>query len=181
MSQDTTPPVTESSAEPETDSTPTQASPASGDVIADLQAKVAEFQAGWQRERADFANYKRRKEQEVTEGKARGVQDAVVKFIPIIDDFERAMSNLPPELSGNPWVSGIGLLLNKFDKVLAELHVEKIDPTGQPFDPSRHEAIGVDPEAEGKGIASGHVSETLQKGYVSGERVLRSALVRVAP
>ncbi|MCU0476035.1 MAG: nucleotide exchange factor GrpE [Anaerolineae bacterium] len=163
---------------PPTDPT---AADVSGDVLSDLEAKVIEFQAGWQRERADFANYKRRTEKELSEAKARGAQDAVVKFLPIIDDFERAMANVPADLQDNPWIRGVGLLLSKFDRILGELHVEKFDPTGQPFDPNRHEAIGIDPEAEAKGIPSGHVSDTLQKGYASGERVLRVAMVRVAP
>lgn len=180
MSQDTNTPVNDPAATDSSDAPPEAAAPSNA-VMADLEAKVSEYLTGWQRERADFANYKRRAEKEQHDAKARGAHDAVLKFLPIIDDFERAMANIPAEFKDNPWFGGISLMLSKFDKMLAELHIEKIDPVGQPFDPNRHEAIGVDPMAESKGIASGHVSETLQKGYASGERVLRSALVRVAP
>lgn len=180
MSQDTNTPVNDSAAT-DTQDTPPEAAAPSNAVLADLEAKMSEYLTGWQRERADFANYKRRAEKEQLDAKARGAHDAVLKFIPVIDDFERAMANIPAELKDNSWFGGITLMLNKFDKVLAELHIEKIDPVGQPFDPNQHEAIGIDPEAASKGIPSGHISETLQKGYASGERVLRSALVRVAP
>ncbi len=177
MSQDTNTPVNDPAAT--TQDAPQEAASPSNAVLADLEVKMSEYLIGWQRERADFANYKRRAEKEQYDAKTRGAQDATLKFIPLIDDFERAMANIPADLKDNPWFSGITLMLNKFDKALTELHIEKIDPVGQPFNAHQHEAIGIDPEA--KGIASGHVSETLQKGYVSGERVLRSALVRVAP
>ncbi|MCU0463888.1 MAG: nucleotide exchange factor GrpE [Anaerolineae bacterium] len=177
MSQDANTPVNDTAA-PDAEN---EAAAPSHAAMSEWEAKAAEFQAGWARERADFANYKRRVEKEVGASKTHGVQDAVAKFLPIIDDFELAMANVPAELEGNPWMNGVGLLLNKIHKMLDELHIEVIDPTGEPFDPSRHEAIGVDPEAEANGIASGHVSQTLRKGYASGERVLRSAMVRVAP
>ncbi|MCU0511051.1 MAG: nucleotide exchange factor GrpE [Anaerolineae bacterium] len=149
----------------------------------DLELEKARVEAqinltGWQRERADFANYKRRTDKEMKEARERGSLEAITKMLPILDDFERALTNIPPELQSHPWVSGTALILKKFDKVLDEFAVEVIDPVGQPFDPHRHEAIGTDASTDE--IASGHVTVTLQKGYASGERVLRPALVRVA-
>ncbi|NOG50655.1 MAG: nucleotide exchange factor GrpE [Chloroflexi bacterium] len=140
-------------------------------------AKIEEYKDGWQRERAEFTNYKRRVEREQAEVRQRGIQDTVTRLLPIIDDFERAMQHVPEELKDNSWIGGIDLLLNKFDKFLTEMNVEKIEPTGKPFDPTLHEAIGVEDTDE---VESGFVSTTLQKGYISGDRVLRSALVRVA-
>jgi molecular chaperone GrpE len=158
---------------------------AGGAVPADLQAQLTKAQAeaqinltGWQRERADFANYKRRIEKELKESRDRGALDAITRMLPVVDDFERALQNIPADLKDHPWVSGTALILKKFDKVLDEFAVEIIDPVGQPFDPHRHEAIGTD--ASTAEIASGHVTVTLQKGYASGDRVLRPALVRVA-
>lgn len=145
--------------------------------VAVLLAKIEEYKDGWQRERAEFTNYKRRVEREQAEVRQRGIQDTVTRLLPIIDDFERAMQHVPEELKDNSWIGGIDLLLNKFDKFLTEMNVEKIEPTGKPFDPTLHEAIGVEDTDE---VESGFVSTTLQKGYISGDRVLRSALVRVA-
>jgi molecular chaperone GrpE len=98
-------------------------------------------------------------------------------MLPIMDDFERALQNIPDELKTHPWVSGTALILKKFDKVLEAHNVTIIDPVGQPFNPHQHEAIGTD---SSDAYPSGHVTVTLQKGYLSGERVLRPALVRVA-
>lgn len=139
--------------------------------------QAAEYLAGWQRTRAEFANYKKRVERELSESHQRGAIDAVVRVLPIIDDFERAMQNVPADLEGHAWINGISMLLRKFDKLLSDFDVQPIDPVGEVFDPSRHEALGMD---DSDTIASGHVTVTLQKGYISGDRVLRPALVRVA-
>jgi molecular chaperone GrpE len=103
--------------------------------------------------------------------------DALIKFLPIMDDFERAMENVPEDLKDNPWFSGISLLQGKFKKLLEEYDVEEVIPTGELFDPNMHQAIGMDESDE---VESGHVTATLQKGYSTGERILRPALVRVA-
>lgn len=184
MSQDTTTPVNEaenSAAQDAAQEAPNEApevnAPVSPEVTA-LLAKIEEYKEAWQRERADFMNYKRRAEREQSEARGRGAQDAVMKMLPVMDDFERVMQVVPAELSGNPWFEGIELLFSKLDKVLADVQVEKIDPTGQPFDPNMHEAVGVDEPTDE--VPSGHVTVTLRKGYVSGSRILRPAVVRVA-
>lgn len=133
---------------------------------------------GWQRERADFQNYKRRMEQQLREAKELGAHDAIRRLLPIIDDFSRAVDNIPADLNDNPWVSGTAMILKKLDKLLEELSVQIVDPIGQPFDPRLHEAVGMDEASDD--YPSGTVTATLQRGYISGERVLRQALVRVA-
>jgi len=69
------------------------------------------------------------------------------------------------------------LIRDKFQGVLQSYQVTEINPLGEPFDPSRHEAIGADNNDE---VESGHITAVLQKGYICGDRVLRPALVRVA-
>jgi len=132
---------------------------------------------GWQRSRAEFTNYKRRMDREIGQMRDRAAFDTIAQILPIIDDFERALENIPGDLQDHPWVSGTALILRKFEKLLEQHQVEPVDPVGEPFDPHRHEAIGMDDSSE---YDSGIVTTTLQKGYISGERVLRPALVRVA-
>ena len=132
---------------------------------------------GWQRARADFANYKKRTEREISDIREQALLDTLVKFLPVIDDFERAMENIPQDVKDNSWLDGVTLIQRKFAKILEDHAVITIDPTGEVFDPSRHEAIGVDDSSD---YESGHVSATLQKGYACGSRILRPALVRVA-
>lgn len=145
--------------------------------VAKLQRDVQTNLEGWQRSRAEFTNYKRRMEKELRDASDKGSHDTLKKLLPIIDDFARALANVPTELQGNSWVNGTALIMKKFDRLLEEFAVQEIDPVGQPFDPHKHEAIGADSDTD---YASGIVTVTLQKGYVCGETVLRPALVRVA-
>lgn len=154
------------------------------DEIAKLQAELDKVKQevqtnldGWQRSRAEFTNYKRRTSQELGESRERGALDALGKVLPIMDDFERALDNIPEDLQDHPWISGTSLILKNMQKVMDEYNISIIDPVGEEFDPNFHEAIGTEDDSE---FESGFVSITLQKGYRSGERVLRPALVRVA-
>ena len=103
--------------------------------------------------------------------------DLMTRLFPILSDFELAMSNVPPELQNHSWLEGISLIQKKLQKILEDGGVVVMDPTGQPFDPNWHEAVGTD---EDTAAQSGYVTATLQKGYRVGDRVLRPALVRVA-
>lgn len=132
---------------------------------------------GWQRSRAEFSNYKRRTQQELADSKKNGALDALGKILPVIDDFERALDNVPAELKEHDWTIGTALILKNIQKVLDEYNVEVLDPVGEEFDPMMHEAIGMDDSGE---YESGIVTTTLQKGYKSGDKVLRPAMVRVA-
>ena len=141
------------------------------------QTQAQEYLEGWQRARAEFANYKKRIERELKDSHSSASGSVLKDILPAIDDFERAMSNVPPQLKDDAWVNGVGMVLRKLNKVLDDYGVVVIDPTGKEFDPSHHEAIGMDDSDE---VASGHVTVTMQKGYLLGDRVLRPALVRVA-
>jgi molecular chaperone GrpE len=142
------------------------------------QAKAQEYLDGWQRARAEFANYKKRAERDLRESQQTASGDVIQTLLPIIDDFDRAMSNVPGDLQGNAWLNGVALIQRKFMKLLDEYGVASIEPTGEAFDPTLHEAIGTDEATEA--APSGYVTATMQRGYKMGERVLRPALVRVA-
>ena len=142
-----------------------------------VQAQAQEYLEGWQRARAEFANYKKRVEREMKDSHSSAAGSVLKDILPVIDDFERAMSNMPDELKDNAWIGGVGMIQRKLNKILENYNVTIIDPTGDAFDPNLHEAIGMDEAGE---IESGHVSATMQKGYLLGDRVLRPALVRVA-
>jgi molecular chaperone GrpE len=148
-----------------------------GNELEKLRAEVQTNLDGWQRSRAEFANYKRRTQQEITESKQRGALEALGKVMPILDDFERALGNIPAELKDHAWTNGASLILKNMQKVLDEYAIEVIDPVGEEFNPSFHEAIGTEDSSEHE---SGVVTVTLQKGYKSGDKVLRPALVKVA-
>src|SRR5829696_4637222 len=96
--------------------TKTQESPNStnGDMDA-LRREAQSNLEGWQRSRAEFLNYKKRTDREIKESHERASLDALAKMLPVIDDFERAVQNIPEDLKTNPWVSGTALIQRKFD------------------------------------------------------------------
>ncbi len=145
--------------------------------LADAQAKTAEYLDGWQRARAEFANYKKRAEQERADSYANATAETLRKFLPILDDLDRALANVPPDKADDDVIKGFSLISRKLLTLLETSGIKIINPVGEEFNPAFHEAIGQD---ESSDVASGHISAVLQKGYLHGDKVLRPALVRVA-
>ena len=142
------------------------------------QKQTSEYFEGWQRERADFINYKKRNERELELLKLNYKADLLKKYLTISDDLSLAMRNCPKEgESVDAWIEGIDLILHKLEKINENEGLVKIEADGQEFDPKLHEAVTHEecPEVE-----SGRIIEVLQNGYKLGERVIRPSLVRVA-
>lgn len=142
-----------------------------------VRAEAEEYKQGWQRARAEFANFRKRVDRERTTLYQEASLDVIARLLPIIDDFERAMLNVPTDIDDHDWVKGVSLIRQKLNTLLDSYDLEEINPVGEPFDPMFHEAVGVDQSDE---IASEHVTMVLQKGYAWGDRVVRPAMVRVA-
>jgi molecular chaperone GrpE len=140
-------------------------------------AERDEFKDALQRERADFSNFRKRIQREQQELRSMIVAETVQKFLPVLDDFERAMQNLPDNVTDSDWFQGFQLIEKKFDDVLASYGIEKLDPLGEPFDHNFHDAIST---ADSDEYESGTVMDVLQKGYVMGGKCIRPAIVRVA-
>jgi molecular chaperone GrpE len=147
------------------------------DRLADLQTKADEYLAGMQRERAEFINYKRRVERERTMLYQNAKHEVIEKFLPALDDFERAVANAPEDVKDSDWVQGILMIERKLYGVIESLGVVEIEALGELFDPNLHEAIA---QGESDEYESGHVMDVLQKGYKHGDKVVRPAMVRVA-
>ena len=143
--------------------------------LEEAEAKAAEHLNGWQRAQADFVNYRNRvqRDQELMKSVMKG--DIIKKFLPVLDDLERALQNLPSD-SGS-WIGGIELIHKKLQSILESEGVTRIEAEGQLFDPNFHEAISYEPNET---VESGHVIAVVQNGYMLGERVIRPAMVRVA-
>jgi molecular chaperone GrpE len=142
------------------------------------QAQAAEFLDGWQRARAEFANYKRRTDQERLDLLANAGADVLTRLLPIVDDFERAANTLPDDLKDKSWVNGVMLVHRKLTGLLEQSNVKPIQVTpGELFDPNLHEAIT---HEDSEQFGGGQIISEVQRGYRLGERVLRPAMVRVA-
>lgn len=153
------------------------ATPSLEDQVKELQTKAKEYLDGWQRERAEFANFRRRVDKERDEISQSAAVDVLVKLLPVLDDFDLAIANVPAEKANEEVMKGFQMIHRKLGGLLENTGIKVINPVGEPFDPAQHEALGQDPAGE---TPAGHVSAVLRKGYLYGAKVLRAALVRVA-
>jgi molecular chaperone GrpE len=143
-----------------------------------VKAQAAEYLDGWQRSRAELANARKRFEKE--RGEAGQLANSILlrRVLPALDDLDRAMSTLPPDLADHSWVNGIALVQRKFLAALESADVKPIDlKPGDKFDPAKHEAVT---HEENEQYKESEIIAEVQKGYWLGEQVLRPAMVRVA-
>jgi len=145
--------------------------------LEEQKAKAAEYLDGWQRARAEFANYKKRIEKEQDDMLRSANGAFITKLLPVMDDFERAFEVLPPGLVGMTWLEGIALIYRKLQMLLEQEGVTVIETKGQMFDPTLHQAVTYE---ESKEHEEGQIIGQVQKGYKMGDKVLRPSLVRVA-
>jgi len=141
------------------------------------EVKAAEYLEGWQRAQAEFTNYRKRQERERELMRFEAVGRVVKRYLPIVDDMQRALRDRPLEGEGAAWAEGVELIYRKLMSILEVEGVTIIEAEGQMFDPNLHEAVV---QSESDEHESGIVIEVLQTGYKMGERVLRPAMVRVA-
>jgi molecular chaperone GrpE len=143
----------------------------------EAQRQADENLDGWQRARAEFANFKKRIEREKWEERARLKGEIACKYLSVLDDIERALKDVPENPEVESWAEGIDLIYRKMQSILESEGVELISTQGEVFDPNFHEAIAQD---ESDDHEEGEILEVLQQGYKIGDRVLRPAVVRVA-
>jgi len=142
------------------------------------RAKADEYLAGLQRERAEFANYKRRTAEEREAMLGLASEDLIRKVLALADDFDLAIEARPPTIATDPWVEGVVAIDRKLRALLESEGVRQIDATpGTPFDPREHEAIANVP---GTGRPEGEIVSEIRRGYRLRDRVVRPALVTVA-
>ena len=139
--------------------------------------KSAEYFDGWQRERADFTNFRKRIERDQVQTRQNITANIIRKYLVVLDDLDLALKNRPQDGEGASWADGIELISRKLHTVLENEGIQPLNPEGEEFDPSYHEAITSEDSPDHE---SGQIIEVLQKGFILGERVIRPARVRVA-
>jgi molecular chaperone GrpE len=137
------------------------------------KTKAEEYLANWQRSQADFINYKRRSEKEKEELGEYSRAAIVQCILPILDDFERAISAMPDEAVDASWVEGVRMIEKKLRTILESEGLSCIEAIGEPFDPYQHEAVRQDSGDEGI------VLDEVQKGYKFNDKVIRASQVVV--
>lgn len=140
--------------------------------------KIKDLQEAFLRNQAELQNYKRRKEEEITKMLKYSEEDIVKDFLPIIDNFERAIKMDDNDLSDevSKFLEGFKIIYANTVSLLEKYEVKEIDADGLEFDPTYHHAVLTEHD-ESK--PSGVVLEVLQKGYIYKDRVIRPSMVKV--
>ena len=137
--------------------------------------EVEQYKDKYLRAVAEFDNYRKRTLKEKAELLLNGSEKAVCAFLPILDDFERAIADKTEDV--NAIKEGMQIIFNKFDKTLESLGVKKIETEGKDFDVDFHEAVAMVP---GMGDdKKGKVIDCVQTGYQLNDKVIRHAKVAV--
>ena len=127
---------------------------------------------------ADFDNYRKRMNRQNEEARQFAVADVVTALLPGFDNLERALSAARQNDASTSAsiVEGVHMVLRQFQEALAKVGVREVQTQGQPFDPTRHEAVDtVSVPASDEGL----VVEETQRGYLLNDRLLRPAKVIV--
>ncbi len=152
----------------------------SSHTAADLEAKLdkaqkelEEIRDQYQRMLAEYANYKRRTEQEKEKIGAFTTAELLSGLLTSLDNMEKAVESE----DGPEYKTGIDLVMRQFREALGKLGLEEIKALDEPFDPNFHNAVM---REDADGVEPDTVTAVFQKGYKMGERVLRPAMVKVA-
>ena len=140
-----------------------------------VKKEVEQYKDKYLRAVAEFDNYRKRTLKEKAELLLNGSEKAVCAFLPILDDFERAIADKTEDV--NAIKEGRQIIFNKFNKTLESLGVKKIETEGKDFDVDFHEAVAMVP---GMGDdKKGKVIDCVQTGYQLNDKVIRHAKVAV--
>ena len=145
--------------------------------LGEMTTKAEEYLDGWQRARAEFANYKKRVLRENTDIRQVARGEVIKLYLDIADDLGRALQEKPDDGEDGSWADGIEIIYQKLRSRLEAEGIKPMNPLGEDFDPNIHEALM---KEESEEYESGQIIEVMQEGYWIGDKVLRPALVRVA-
>lgn len=143
----------------------------------EANGKVAMLEDKYLRQVAEFDNYRKRTMKEKAELIKNGGERAIESILPVLDDFERALSNMAKDENAAEMMTGVELIYNKFVNILKQNGLQKIETEGADFNTDYHEAIAMVPAPDEK--LKGKVLDCVQAGYTLNDKVIRHAKVAV--
>ena len=149
--------------------------PSVEELLAAAKEENAKLQDLYMRALAEAENARRRAEESVEKAHKFGVEKFAKNLLPVLDSLEKAL-----ELSSNsedPVMQGVQATYRQFVQAMEKSGMTEINPVGEKFDPTRHQAIAMVPAQEGQ--TSGQVAQVFQRGWLISDRVLRAAMVSV--
>jgi molecular chaperone GrpE len=145
--------------------------------LAEKNLEVQQLLAKYRSASEEFDQARARLRKELSKDVERGRRSMLVSFLEILDNLDRALE-AGADRAGDPFVLGVSLVRQQFLTTLEGFGVSRTDPLGEPFDPSRHEAVST--VAAPSGTAPGLICGVVRPGYLIGDEVLRPAQVAVA-
>ena len=145
--------------------------------LAEAMEKNAELQDKYLRQAAEFDNYRKRTIKEKTELIKSAAEKLMVAELPVVDDMDRALENMEKGMDADACIEGFKLIVHKFNNILTQNGLEKIETDGQEFDTDFHEAIALIPAPSEE--LKGKILDCVQPGYKLGDKVIRHAKVAV--
>ena len=139
--------------------------------------KIATLEDKYLRQVAEFDNYRKRTIKEKAELIKNGGERAIESILPVLDDFERALSNMAKDENAAEILTGVELIYNKFVGILKQNGLQKIETEGADFNTDFHEAIAIIPTPDEN--MKGKVLDCVQAGYTLNDKVIRHAKVAV--
>ncbi len=137
--------------------------------------KIEQLEDRVKRQMAEFENFRKRTDKEKSQMFDMGAKSVVEKILPVIDNFERGLENIPDGCD-TAFVDGMQMIYKQLTAELDKLGVKAIEAVGQPFDPNFHNAVM---QVESEEYESGTVAQELQKGYMYHETLVRPSMVAV--
>ncbi len=161
-----------------------EAEMAQPDQVAELQAQVegltqdkTNLYDQMLRRQAEFENYRKRVERERAESLHRSRAEVLLELLPVVDNFDRALSSLESGGDAQSLRQGVELIHRQLSDALLKFGLEPVPTVGEAFDPHMHEAVTTEQSSEHE---ENTVIEEFQKGYKLGDKLLRPAKVKVA-
>lgn len=143
----------------------------------ELQETIDLLNDKYLRLNAEYQNYRKRVEKEKSDIFKYGTEKLFVELLPIMDNFERALSSKNTEKMDQKILDGILMIKKSFEAFFDKNGVKKIEALGQPFDPVMHHAVMTESVEDSE---SEHVVEVLQDGYLMNDKVIRTSMVKVS-
>ncbi|RPI12837.1 MAG: nucleotide exchange factor GrpE [Ignavibacteriae bacterium] len=143
----------------------------------ELQAQVNNLRDQLLRKAAEFENYKRRTDAEISSYLKYANENLLIDLLPVVDDFDRVMKSWDDKHDIETFKKGIEMIYDKFKKILNKQGLKEMDSEGKEFDVNLHDALLQTPNPE---VPANTILETIEKGYYLKDKVIRHAKVVVS-
>ncbi len=145
--------------------------------IEESQEELSELKDKYLRLFAEFDNYKKRTVKERLDLLSSAAQNTITALLPVLDDFDRAKKSADDESNDEHFSEGVKLVYKRLHTILTQQGLIAMESTGEAFDPEYHEAISEIPAPDKK--QKGKIIDTIEKGYLLRDKIIRHAKVVV--